>query len=127
MNIETIGAGITVANNVEEMRAMNIDNDFWIFLAIALVIGAFGGLSSYMSKMYHKKRDFSPLDFLASIIIGAFGGMVGITLSYSLDLSMPYVALIFGIFGSISMTLLRTISDHKGDILRSIFKYIFKK
>lgn len=121
MDMETVKTGADAA------RDLNIDIDFWKLFFIAIFIGSFGSLASYMSKLYNKSRSFSLLDLVASFIVGMFGGLVGIAIWYYLNLSIPYLASLSGVSGTLSMTLLRTISEHEGDILKKIFKFIFRK
>lgn len=121
MDMETIKTG------ADATRDLNIDIEFWKLFFIAVFIGSFGGLSSYMSKIYNKSRSFSFLDLIASFIVGMFGGLVGISLWYYLNLPIWTIAPLSGVSGTLSMTLLRTISEHEGDLIKKVINFILRK
>lgn len=123
MEIETIEG---VKNGIETHRNLNIDNEFWKLLAIAVAIGSFGSVASYMSKIYNKVRTFSLLDLVASLIVGAFGGGLGIALAYNFNFGMVGLSMTSGMLGSVSITLLKTISEHEGDFIRKAVNFFLR-
>lgn len=122
----------TIIEQTEEIKNIpehyTITPEFLVFLYVALIIGAFGGVASYMSKVYNKKRFFNFLDFIASLIAGAFGGLLGAGVAYYLDIDDEiFRSALYGIMGALSMAILKSISEHEGDILKRIFNFIFRK